>query len=117
MSLADAVRYTPGLDAAGAGTRFGTEGLIVRGLGGNRVAMELDGMPLSQHFSVGNFSNATRDLVDIGVLDRIEVLRGPAPRCMGVRPSAGSFPCKRRIQATRAVGPIFLRNTGRKDAG
>jgi hemoglobin/transferrin/lactoferrin receptor protein len=82
-SLDDVFRYTPGLDAASAGTRFGTESIVIRGIGGNRVAMELDGVPLSQHFAVGNFSNAIRDLVDVGLVERIEVLHGPASALYG----------------------------------
>jgi len=82
-SLDDVFRYTPGIDTTTTGTRFGTEGVIVRGIGGNRVAMELDGVPLSQQFAVGNFSNATRDLVDVGLIERIEVLHGPASALYG----------------------------------
>ncbi len=82
-SLDQVFRYTPGIDATTTGTRFGTEGLIIRGIGGNRVAMELDGVPLSQQFAVGNFSNATRDLVDVGLIERIEVLHGPASALYG----------------------------------
>ena len=48
-----------------------------------RVALELDGVPLSQQFSIGNFSNATRDLVDVGLIQRIEVLHGPASALYG----------------------------------
>ena len=58
-SLDDVFRYVPGIDAAGGGSRFGTEGIIIRGIGGNRVLMELDGAPLNHHFAVGNFANAT----------------------------------------------------------
>jgi hemoglobin/transferrin/lactoferrin receptor protein len=82
-SLDQVFRYTPGIDTTTTGTRFGAEGLIIRGIGGNRVAMELDGVPLSQQFAIGNFSNATRDLVDVGLIERIEVLHGPASALYG----------------------------------
>jgi len=82
-SLNDVFRYVPGIDAEGGGTRFGTEGVIIRGIGGNRVAMELDGVPLSQQFATGNFSNATRDFIDVGFVERIEVLHGPASALYG----------------------------------
>lgn len=81
--LEDAFRYVPGIDATRGGTRFGTEGLIVRGIAGNRVAMELDGAPLPRQFAVGNFSNATRDLLDAGLIQRVEVLHGPASALYG----------------------------------
>lgn len=82
-SLGDVFRYVPGIDVSASGTRFGDDGFILRGIGGNRVALELDGVPLSQQFSIGNFSNATRDLVDVGLIQRIEVLHGPASALYG----------------------------------
>jgi hemoglobin/transferrin/lactoferrin receptor protein len=82
-SVGDVFRYVPGIDAAGAGSRFGTEGVIIRGIGGNRVAVELDGAPLNHQFAVGNFSNATRDSIDVGAVQRIEVLHGPASALYG----------------------------------
>jgi hemoglobin/transferrin/lactoferrin receptor protein len=82
-SLADLLRYTPGLEAQGAGNRFGTEGVSIRGIGGNRVAVLLDGVPLSDQFDVGSFANATRDFVDTGFVQRAEVLHGPASALYG----------------------------------
>ena len=83
VSLADAFRYVPGVDYQAAGTRFGTEGISVRGIGGNRVAVLVDGVPLSDQFDVGSFSNATRDLLDSGLIQRVEVLHGPASALYG----------------------------------
>lgn len=82
-SIADALRYTPGIDYEGAGTRFGTEGINIRGIGGNRVALLIDGVPLSDQFDVGSFSNATRDFVNAGFIQRAEVLHGPASALYG----------------------------------
>jgi hypothetical protein len=41
-SVADVFRYAPGIDYEAAGTRFGTEGINIRGIGGNRVALIVD---------------------------------------------------------------------------
>jgi hemoglobin/transferrin/lactoferrin receptor protein len=82
-SFADVLRYTPGVDYAASGTRFGDEGISIRGIGGNRVAVLIDGVPLSDQFDVGSFSNATRDFVNAGLVDRAEVLRGPASALYG----------------------------------
>jgi hemoglobin/transferrin/lactoferrin receptor protein len=82
-SLADAFRFVPGVAHEASGSRFGSEGITIRGIGGNRIAMELDGVPLSDHFDIGNFSNATRDLADTGLIGQIEVLRGPASAVYG----------------------------------
>ena len=58
-SLSDVFRYVPGVDYEAAGSRFGAEGISIRGIGGNRVAILIDGVPLSDQFDVGSFSNAT----------------------------------------------------------
>lgn len=82
-SLADVFRYMPGVDYEAAGTRFGTEGINIRGIGGNRVAILVDGVPLSDQFDTGSFSNATRDFIDAGLVQNIEVLHGPASALYG----------------------------------
>jgi hemoglobin/transferrin/lactoferrin receptor protein len=82
-SIGDAFRYVPGIDQEGAGTRFGTEGINIRGIGGNRVAILVDGVPLSDQFDTGSFSNATRDFIDAGLIQNIEVLHGPASALYG----------------------------------
>lgn len=82
-SIGDAFRYVPGVDYEGAGTRFGTEGINIRGIGGNRVAILVDGVPLADQFDTGSFSNATRDFIDAGLIQDIEVLHGPASALYG----------------------------------
>ncbi|MBT8103316.1 MAG: TonB-dependent hemoglobin/transferrin/lactoferrin family receptor [Gammaproteobacteria bacterium] len=82
-SIADVFRYVPGVDYEAAGTRFGTEGINIRGIGGNRVAILVDGVPLADQFDTGSFSNATRDFIDAGLVQTIEVLHGPASALYG----------------------------------
>jgi hemoglobin/transferrin/lactoferrin receptor protein len=82
-SIADAFRYVPGVDYEGAGTRFGTEGINIRGIGGNRVAILVDGVPLADQFDTGSFSNATRDFINAGLIQDVEVLHGPASALYG----------------------------------
>ena len=82
-SIGDVFRYVPGIDYEAAGTRFGTEGINIRGIGGNRVAMLVDGVPLTDQFDTGSFSNATRDFIDAGLIQGIEVLHGPASALYG----------------------------------
>ena len=60
---ADVFRYTPGIDYESSGTRFGSESVNIRGISGNRVAVLVDGVPFSDQFSVGRYSNATRDSI------------------------------------------------------
>lgn len=79
----DLVRYQPGVQIDQAGTRFGATSLSVRGIGENRVAMLLDGVPLADQFDVGNYANAGRDVLELGLLNRVEILRGPASTLYG----------------------------------
>ncbi len=72
------LKYEPGLDLESAGTRFGTAGITLRGIGGNRVVIEQDGIPLRDRFAVGAFSDAGRALVETDRIKRVEVLHGPA---------------------------------------
>lgn len=103
-SLADVLRYTPGIDYESSGSRFGTEGVNIRGIGGNRVAMLLDGVPLSDQFDVGSFSNATRDFIDAGFVRGVEILHGPASALYGSSAIGG-------VVAIRTPDPVdLLRN-------
>ena len=107
-SVADTFRYAPGIDHEASGTRFGTAGLNLRGIGGNRVAMLIDGVPVSDQFDVGSFSNATRDFVNTGLVDRIEILHGPASALYGSAAIGGvvaaSTPDPRRLLGGGPVG-------------
>ncbi len=100
-SINDVFRYVPGVDYEAAGTRFGNEGINIRGIGGNRVAIVVDGVPLSDHFDVGSFSNATRDFIDAGLIQNIEVLHGPASALYGSSAIGG-------VVAVRTPDPFDL---------
>src|SRR6056297_519341 len=82
-TLPDMFRFVPGVSHEGAGSRFGAEGISIRGIGGNRVALEIDGVPVSEQFAIGNFSHATRDFIDPALVGRVEILRGPASALYG----------------------------------
>jgi hemoglobin/transferrin/lactoferrin receptor protein len=107
-SLGDMFRYVPGVDHEGAGNRFGTEGINIRGIGGNRVAIVVDGVPLTEHFDIGNFSNATRDFIDAGLVQNIEVLHGPASALYGSSAIGG-------VVAARTPDPFDI--TGGRGSG
>ena len=82
-NIRDLVRYEPGLSVGRDAERFGLGGFNIRGIDANRVAVELDGMPISDTFSVGSFANSGRDYVDPEILKRVEILRGPASSLYG----------------------------------
>ena len=107
-SVSDVFRYVPGVDYEGAGTRFGTEGVNIRGIGGNRVAIQVDGIPLTDQFDTGSFSNATRDFIDAGMIQDIEVLHGPASALYGSAAIGG-------VVAVRTPDPVDI--AGRSGVG
>ena len=72
------LKYEPGLEMETAGTRFGATSINIRGIGGNRVAIEIDGIPVRDGFVIGAFSNGGRVLVEPDRIKRVEVLHGPA---------------------------------------
>lgn len=87
--IRDALRYEPGVSVENAAARFGLGNIAIRGLEGNRVQMLLDGVRLPDGYRVGSFSNASRNPYDIGLLSRIEILRGPGSALYGSDALAG----------------------------
>lgn len=110
-TLGDLVRYTPGVDALGDSARFGWQGFSIRGLDGNRVGMEIDGVPMAEAFSVGQFAAAGRDLVALDLVERVEILRGPASTLYGSDALAGVVAFRTRSPAdllAEVEGPVGL---------
>ena len=89
QDIGDLVRYLPGVRVDADANRFGRQGFAIRGLGGNRVRVEVDGVPLPDAFAVGQFASAGRDLVDLEAVERVEILRGPASTLYGSDALAG----------------------------
>lgn len=81
--LKELVRYEPGLSVRSDPFRFGLDTFAIRGVGGNRVAVEIDGIPAAGGFAIGSFSDSGRSFVDTAFIDRVEVLRGPASSLYG----------------------------------
>ena len=98
--IRDLVRYEPGISVPRGPTRFGAalgvtgragnEGFIVRGIGGNRVLIQVDGVRVPDGFTFGAQS-AGRDYVDIGLVKSVEILRGPASALYGSDGLAGAI--------------------------
>lgn len=95
------VRYEPGLVARRDPFRFGVDGISVRGLGGNRVRIEVDGISAASSFSVGAYANVGRSFIDLAFVERVEILRGPASSLYGSDAIGG-------IVAIRSIGPAAL---------
>jgi hemoglobin/transferrin/lactoferrin receptor protein len=77
------VRYEPGLSVRSDPFRFGLDTFTVRGMTGNRVAVEIDGIPAAGGFTIGSFSDSGRSFVDLGFVRNVQVLRGPASSLYG----------------------------------
>lgn len=77
------VRYEPGVSVRSDPFRFGLDTFAVRGVGGNRVAVEIDGIPAAGGFAIGAYSDSGRSFVDPAFIERVEVLRGPASSLYG----------------------------------
>lgn len=106
------VRYVPGVTVTSEPNRFGTRGFAIRGLEGNRVRILIDGIPLADSYSVGQFSSAGRDLVDLEAIERVEIQRGPASTLYGSDALAG-------VVAFRTLDPddLLARTDGKHYAG
>ncbi|KRG70119.1 TonB-dependent hemoglobin/transferrin/lactoferrin family receptor [Pseudoxanthomonas dokdonensis] len=82
--LKDLVRYQPGLSVGAGSGRFSNLGDInIRGLGGNRVLIQTDGINVSDSFSFGSYLNANRNFVDLDTLKQVDIVRGPASASYG----------------------------------
>lgn len=80
----DAIRYEPGVSFGNQPARGGGTNFVIRGIGGNRVRVQVDGVRLpdfpESNMGAGNY---TRDFVDLETVKRIEILRGPASALYG----------------------------------
>lgn len=68
--------------------RDGNSGFNIRGLGGNRVLMLVDGIRLPRSYTNGNTSFG-RDTLSLDLLKRVEIVRGPSSVLYGSDGIAG----------------------------
>jgi hemoglobin/transferrin/lactoferrin receptor protein len=97
----DVFRDQPGVSVRRDPNRFGYTAVTVRGLSGNRVLLETDGVPSPNTFSIGSFSDAGRQFTDPELIRRIEILKGPASTLYGSDAIAG-------VVATTTADPADL---------
>lgn len=81
--IRDLVRYEPGVSVGGAGQRAGTTGYNIRGIDGDRVLTQIDGVETPASFFYGPFAESHRNYVDPEIIKRVEILRGPASSLYG----------------------------------
>ncbi|NJL44689.1 MAG: TonB-dependent hemoglobin/transferrin/lactoferrin family receptor [Leptolyngbyaceae cyanobacterium SM2_3_12] len=82
QNLQDLLRYEPGVSVRDD-PRFGLQDINIRGIEGNRILFQLDGIRLPERFEFGPFNIGRGDYVDFNTLQTVEVLRGPASTLYG----------------------------------
>ncbi|MEM6454720.1 MAG: TonB-dependent receptor, partial [Acidobacteriota bacterium] len=81
-SIEDIARYLPGVDVEGDPTRLGANGFTIRGVGGNRVLTEIDGVPTAEQFDFGPFA-VHQFALDVDALASVEVVRSAGSALYG----------------------------------
>lgn len=83
-SARDLVRDEPGVSVGNQPGRTGSTNFVIRGMGENRVRLEIDGykVPDFPGTNVGP-GTYTRDFIDYDSLKRVEIIRGPASALYG----------------------------------
>ncbi len=98
--IKDLIKYEPGVsvrtsparfNAAGSGTgRDGNSGFNIRGLEGNRVLIQVDGIRVPDAFDFGAQNVGRGDYADLGMIKSVEIVRGPASALYGSDGLAGA---------------------------
>lgn len=81
----DFVRDELGIAYGNQPTRGGGTNFVIRGIGENRVRVEIDGVKVPDFpgTNAGSPTGFTRDFVDLDTLKRVEIMRGPASALYG----------------------------------
>ena len=100
QDIKDLIRFEPGVSVRSAPARFtaagsslgrdGNSGFNIRGLEGNRVLIQVDGVRTPDAYSFGAQSVGRGDYVDLDILKSVEIVRGPASALYGSDGLAGS---------------------------
>lgn len=94
----DLFRYTPGVHFERSLTA-GVSEIMIRGMGGagsddgtgqNRVAINIDGVPLNDAFTHGHITRNTRATFDTSDLKQVEIIKGPGNIGVGKSGLAGT---------------------------
>lgn len=98
--IKDLVRYEPGVSVRRAPARFGAalgttgragnEDFVIRGIGGNRVLIQVDGIRTPQGFTFGAQDAGRGGYTDVSLVKSVEILRGPASALYGSDGLAGA---------------------------
>ncbi|AXO87269.1 TonB-dependent receptor [Pseudomonas parafulva] len=84
------VRYEPGVSVGGTGQRSGLNGFNIRGIDGERILTQIDGVSIPDSFFYGPYAQTQRNYVDPEIVKRVEILRGPASVLYGSNAIGGA---------------------------
>lgn len=90
-TLTDVTRYEPDVSvpfaAGGTGpvgrSRSGAQSFNIRGIDGNRVLFQIDGIRQPDQFNFGGSTTIGRDYLDVNAYKRVEILKGSASGLYG----------------------------------
>jgi hemoglobin/transferrin/lactoferrin receptor protein len=98
--IKELVRFEPGVSVRQSPARFtaafsstgrdGNSGFNIRGLEGNRVLIQVDGIRIPDGFSFGAQTVGRGDYVDLALLKQVEIVRGPTSALYGSDGVAGA---------------------------
>ncbi|TWR98319.1 TonB-dependent receptor [Pseudomonas saxonica] len=89
-NIKDLVRYEPGVSVGGAGQRGGISNYNIRGIDGDRILTQIDGVEIPNSFFNGPYAKTQRNYVDPEIIKRVEILRGPASALYGSNAIGGA---------------------------
>lgn len=97
--IKDLIRFEPGVSVPTSPSRFGAalsgtgrdgnSGFVIRGMGGNRVLFQVDGVRVPDGFSFGPNAFGRGDYADLDLLQSVEIVRGPGSAMYGSDGLAG----------------------------
>src|SRR5450830_405141 len=85
------VHDEPGVSVGGTGQRGGgISNYNIRGIDGDRILTQVDGVEIPDSFFNGPYANTQRNYVDPEIIKRVEILRGPASVLYGSNAIGGA---------------------------
>jgi hemoglobin/transferrin/lactoferrin receptor protein len=111
QNLDDLVRYEPGISASRSPNRYGFQEFNIRGIEGNRILTQVDGVRLPESFEFGS-TQLGRDYIDPEIFKRVEIIRGSASTLYGSDAIGGvvTFLSKDPADFLSATGDDFAVN-------
>ncbi|MCS6995364.1 MAG: TonB-dependent hemoglobin/transferrin/lactoferrin family receptor [Casimicrobiaceae bacterium] len=129
QSIKDLVADEPGVTVRRAPARFSAAGsglgrdrdagFNIRGIEGNRVLIQVDGLRVPNAYSFGATNMGRGDYIDLATISRVEILRGPASALYGSDGLAGAVSFFTRTPEEllrRTRGPFYAALSGGYDS-